>query len=336
MKQIISAILLLLATLPVQAQDVIGGYHELVIVTEDRRKWVGDFARIAGWELKGEGSVDPGWLTHWGVEGSAKFALIGNPGTERGFVRIIEFAGDPAPLIRPNDQAWDTGGLFDFNMRVTDMAAARKELMAAGWSAASDPVEFTFGPFVVKEWIPRGPDSVRIAVIERIEPPLEGWPHLRKFSRAFNATMVVPDIEAARRFWLLGVGFIPYLNHKGTSEEPGPNVLGMPHNIAAEVEREVAILHPYGLNEGSIELLEFQGLTGADFSARTGMPNRGLARLRFPARGLAELRNRLEGMGYAVTNLAEGLPISGIGSVNVFTATAPGGSQIEFFEKATP
>ena len=52
--------------------------------------------------------------------------------------------------------------------------------------ATSDPLEFSFAQFRVREWIARGPDGVRYAFIERVEPPLEGWPNLvreRTFSR---------------------------------------------------------------------------------------------------------------------------------------------------------
>lgn len=317
---------------PVNAQQVTGGYHELVIVTADRESWKNSYVPIAGWEVRDEGAVEPGWLDLWGVSTPASYTLIGNPGTERGFIRLIEFDGEPGDFIRPNGQSWDTGGLFDFNMRVADMAVARQALMNAGWAAPSEPVQFSFGPFVVQEWLPRGLDSVRLAVIERMQPQLEGWPHMKKFSRAFNATMIVADIEDARRFWREGMGFKSYIEHNAPSKEAGPNVLGIPHNMATEVVRDVSILHPDGKNEGSIELLAFEGATGSDFSTRTQMPNRGLSRLRFPAIGLADVRDRIAKLGYPVSGIARGLSISGVGTVDVFVATAPGGTQIELYE----
>lgn len=329
----LALICLIAVILPtVRAQQVTGGYHELLIVTADKKTWIDSFAPIAGWEVRESGRVDAGWLALWGVETPARYTVLGNPGTERGFIRLIEFDGEPADFIRPNAQSWDTGGLFDFNMRVLDMAATRRALMDAGWTAPSDPVEFSFGPFVVKEWLPRGPDGVRLAVIERVQPPLEGWPHMKKFSRAFNATMVVADIAEARRFWRDGLGFKSYIEHKAPSKEAGPNVLGIPHNLATQVVRDVSILHPDAKNEGSIELLAFEGATGADFSGRTGMPNRGLSRLRFPAIGLDALRDRLVRMGFAASDIVVDLPISGVGTVNVLAVEAPGGTKIELYE----
>ncbi len=329
---LISLTLVTLSFTSAQAQRVVAGYHELLIVTADRSAWVDSFAPIADWEVRESGAVDAGWLSLWGVDQPASYTVLGNPGTERGFIRLIEFEGAPADFIRPNAQSWDTGGLFDFNMRVADMAAARRALMDVGWTGASEPIEFSFGPFIVKEWLPRGLDGVRLAVIERVQPPLEGWPHIKKFSRAFNATMIVADIEDARRFWREGMRFKSYIEHKAPSKEAGPNVLGLPHNLATEIVRDVSILHPDGKNEGSIELLAYEGATGSDFSGRTDMPNRGLARLRFPAEGLAGVRQHISGLGYPVSEIAKGLSMSGVGKVNVFVATAPGGTKIEIYE----
>ena len=339
-KQLFSVLVLTVVTVApfgsVQAQTVTAGYHEIVIVTADSSQLQDMFEQVGAWRVIGDGEVDRKWLKMWNVQSEATYTLLANPGSTRGFIRLIEFEGGASPLIRPNDQAWDTGGIFDFNMRVTDMKAARVALMELGWSSFSDPVQFSFGPFVVKEWLPRGPDSVRIAVIERVKPTLEGWPNLKKFSRAFNATMIVADIAEARRFWRKGLGFTSYLEHKSGSKEAGPNVLGIPHNMAASVVRDVSILHPSGKNEGSIELLAYEGATGRDFSGQTAMPNRGLARLRFPVEGLGLLVIKLRSMGFTVSDIAEDMPLSGVGTVNMAEATAPGGSKIDLYEIAEP
>lgn len=333
MRLLLSGLIVFFFTASASAQQVLEGFQEVVLVTKDRQAWVSTMEEAGGWETLGEGDVSQSWMALWGVEGNAQYTLIGNPGTKRGFIRLIEF-DTPADLIRPNDQTWDTGGLFDINLRVADMEAARSSLMKQGWSASSDPVSFTFGPFVVSEWIPRGPDSVRFAIIERIQPTLEGWPHLKKLSRVFNSTMVIENMAEGRRFWEGLLGFKTYLEHKGASKEEGPNVLGLPHNITTQVPREVVILHPDAKNEGSIELLTFEGATGRSFEARSGMPNRGLSRLRFPVSGLDALAKKASSMGYQVEARGQGLPLSGVGSVNVAVLVAPGGARIELYEAA--
>ena len=60
----------------------------------------------------------------WGLPptASARFALMANPGSETGFIRLIDFDGVEQVRIRSHDQPWETGGIFNNNMRVSDMA----------------------------------------------------------------------------------------------------------------------------------------------------------------------------------------------------------------------
>ena len=323
---------LLGASYQASAQQVLGGFHEAVLVVRDRSVWKATMSEVGTWETVSEGPVDKVWLDIWGVAASAQHTLMRNPGTDRGYIRLIEFDGVDSDFIRPNDQPWDAGGIFDLNIRVWNMDEARSALMNRGWASMSEPIEFTFGPFQVKEWIPRGPDGVRFALSERVAPELEGYPLMKRMSRSFNSTMVVSDMVEARRFWQETLGFQTYLEHKAASQQAGPNVLGIPHNLATEIVREVYILHPDGINEGSVELLSYHGATGSDFSGRTSMPGRGIARLRFPVEGLSTLVDRIEDAGFPVHAQGQGLPLSGVGKVNVAVVEAPGGTMIELYE----
>ena len=172
-----------------------------------------------------EGISDENWMTYWGLENyQASYELYQNPGSNKGRVRVLKFTkpdGYIAPTIRSHSQSWDTGGIFDFNLRIKDLEHTKKYLTLDGWNAPTDPIEFRFGKFHVKEWLPVGPDGVQLALIERIDPPLEGWPNLKKMSRSFNATMIVDDLSAAEKFWRDMLGFKSYLYHKGASPEPG-------------------------------------------------------------------------------------------------------------------
>jgi hypothetical protein len=187
--------------------------------------------------------VDETVLAAWGLGPgvTAQQVLLGNPGTERGFVRLVRFEGADQVQIRPNAQTWETGGILDFNVRVADMARKAGQVQAAGWIGHSDPVRFSFGPYTVVEWIPVGPDGVSLAMIERVAPPLEGWPALREFSRTFNSTQVVRDLDAALAFYGGVLGFQPYLEARSTTPSPGENVLGLPWEMAQQVNRRVWI-----------------------------------------------------------------------------------------------
>lgn len=314
-----------------------GGFQEVILSVQDIEIWKSFFVETAGWELRHEGPVDPGLINHWDLSDDVMIAeaLMANAGTGTGFVRLISIDGVERPVIRSNDQSWDAGGIFNFNMRVKDMASAQEELEALGFQSATDPTEFTFGPFRVKEWIVRGPDGVRFALIERIEPVLEGWPNLKKFSRAFNSTQVVSDIDTTLAFYRDLLGMEIYLENVGASAEEGPNVLGLPHNLTTQIPRTVYILHPEGLNEGSVEILSFNGATGRDFSERAVPPNRGILGLRFPVSDWNGFLKRLSAKEIPIVAGPTALELKPYGNVNIVAIQSPEGAWLEFFSTSS-
>ena len=339
MKSTVSRSLIILCALllagPVPAESLVSaGYQEAVFSVRDAASYANFFAEVGGWETLHEGSIAPELLRSWGLPEQARAIeiVVGNPGTARGYVRLVQFLGVEQLQIRSNAQSWDTGGFFDVNVRVLDMEAKFLALQGRNWQAASDPVQFGFGPFLVEEWLARGPDGIVLALIERIEPPLEGWPHLKQISRLFNATQVVSDFAAAKRFYLEQLGFEIYLENRGTSPEPGLNVLGMPHNLASQLPRTVVILHPDALNEGSVELLHFEGLRGADYSARAVPPNLGILMLRFPVTNLDAFAALVERENIEVAMRPMHVEIAPYGDARLMAVRGPDGVWLEFFE----
>jgi len=316
---------------------VSAGYREAVFSVADAERYRAFLETVAGWEVRHRGSVDERLLEAWALPADAKAAeiVLANPGTDRGFVRLVQFAGVDAVQIRSSAQSWDTGGFFDVNSRVLDMAAKFAEFQAADWQAVSDPVEFAFGPFVVKEWLVRGPDGIVFALIERVSPPLEGWPALKSMSRLFNATQVVEDFAAAKRFYVETLGFSVYLDHEGASKAPGPNVLGLPHNVATEVTRKVTIVHPQGTNEGSVEILAFDGATGRDFSSRAAPPNLGILTLRFPVADIDAFHEHALDSGLEIAMPPLTVELAPYGRLELMAVRGPGGVWLEFFEERT-
>lgn len=321
--------LLISSSLALGANDNLRGWQEVVISVNDARQWQRFWRDVNGYETvyQGEGAK----ATYPGE--SFTEILMRNPGTTSGYVRIIQF-DSPGEQIRANAQSWDTGGWFDFNMRTLDIAAKARQLNAIGWSAYSNPVQFTFGPYVVKEWLARGPDGVVLALIERVQPVLEGWPNLHNVSRVFNSTQVVRDLDASRAFYETALGFDPYLEHEGVSKAEGPNVLGLPQNITTQIPRRVVIMHPQGINEGSIEILQFVGASGQDFSAVTRPPARGILSLRFPVTDMDKLRKRLGGEN--APNVPELITsdLPPYGNAKVLRIYGPAGEMLEFYELA--
>ena len=321
---------------PSPARDFqVAGWREAVVSVSDMAPHLKFFRKVAGWKVLAKGAIGPEQLRHWGLPAEAKGrqVLLGNPGTDTGFVRLVRFDGVQQRQVRHNTRSWDSGGLFDINVRVADMERTHRKLTRMGWESIGGPLQFSFGPFVVKEWIVRGPDGLTFALIERLQPKLEGWPHLKKFSRTFNSTQIVRDFDASRRFFAQVLGFSTYLEHKGASDPPGDNVLGLPRDMAMRHARVIEILHPQGVNEGSVELLAYEGLQGRDTSALAVPPNLGLLMLRFPTRNLPGLVRRLREHGVRPENRVRQLQLPPYGQVRIVSVRDPGGSWLEFFEE---
>ena len=310
------------------------GFREVVVSVGDLEASIELYRTIAGWEVAHRGPAADGQAAAWGLDPDVPIqeALLRNPGAEGGFLRLVRFEGLPQEVIRSSAQSWDTGGFFDFNVRVANARAKFRQLQDLGWHAYSDPQEFSFGKFVVREVLIRGPDEVVLAMIERVAPPLEGWPHLRELSRIFNATQVVRDFDRSFDFYTRVLGFRVYLEHAGASKQPGPNVLGIPHNLTAELPRKVAILSPDGRNSGSIEILSFEGLEGADHSPRAVPPNRGILMVRYLVADLERLRRRLNEHSVAPLGVGKEIVVRPYGTVRTLSLQAPEGAWMEFLE----
>lgn len=323
-------------SIPDTSKLIPSGWRETVISVRDVDQTVAFFTGTLGWELRTSGQVDRAQLDAWGLppEASARFALVANPTTDRGFVRIVAFKGVEQRRIREHDVPWETGGIFNMNIRVADMDQIERDATNAGWQGVSRPVTFTFGPFVVSEWIPRTSDGVRVAFIKRVSPPLEGWPELVTSSRTFNSTQIVANLDRALAFYQGVLGFQTYMTTRGPSEKPGDYVLGLSHEAMVDITREVRIVSPPGFgNDGSVELLEFEGYSGRDFAEHAKPPNLGNLMLRFPVPDLDPLVVYLKSKGVELEYAPVESELKPYGRVRITAIRAPDGAWLEFFQE---
>ncbi len=314
----------------------IGGWTETVVIVDDINTHKNFLRKIGSWEVVHSSRLSKKMLRFLGLSDSirAKQVLMRNRGSESGYIRFLQFSGVDQVHIRPDAQSWDTGGIFDINMRITDMDSKYKQIQNSGWYGTSTPSHFEFGKFEVKEWIARGRDGFTIAFIERIKPKLEGWPNLVDFSRTFNSTQVVKNVSESRKFYEEILGFKQYMYHNDSSKSEGPNVLGLPHNVTDDIAREVVILHPDGKNEGSVELLQFHGAVGSDYSARATAPNLGIYTLRFPVDDIEALASHLIARNVEITARLDNILIKPYGKVRLLSVKSPDGTPLEFYQRS--
>lgn len=241
---------------------------------------------------------------HCGTAADGAFeVLIGHRDARRGSIRLVQYPGAAAGRMRDGAQAWDTGGIFDINLRaLRGIAPLHAAFGAAGFVAHAPVTQWDFGPLCVREVVESDADGLCIALMERVRPPLTGYEGLGgAASWVFNSTQIVPDFAVARALYCDALGWQVVQETQGFAaiDESGVNCMGLPLSLAPKIPMQIGIYHPQGRMEGSVEVIAF-GVRGHDFSATCVAPNRGWAALRFPVRDLADFSGRARSGGCLV------------------------------------
>jgi catechol 2,3-dioxygenase-like lactoylglutathione lyase family enzyme len=275
------------------------GLAEAVISVGRLDEAIGFWQRFADWRVLHRGPLAAEALALWPLPPSmaAEEAVLGPPGWGRGFVRLIQFGDGRHRSVRGHARAFDTGGLFDLNVRVNDIEAAFARLEAEGGHGFAEPTQFHFGPFLVKEAPVAVRDGYVIALIERLSPPLPPEDAPRYVSGVHQIVAVVRDYETPRRILVDVLGFAVQTEMFDAAPPPGTNILGLPHNLAMECPVKLGIFRPGAPGTGVFELLAFDNATGADLSARAHAPHRGILAARYRVADLGEAVRRLRHAG---------------------------------------
>jgi catechol 2,3-dioxygenase-like lactoylglutathione lyase family enzyme len=168
---------------------------------------------------------------------------------------------------------------------------------------------------------------VRLSFIQRIAPPLQGWPELKHWGRASNAAVTVSDMAASRRFFgdILGMAKGSATNTVGGD---GPNVMGLPWDYARRAPVDIQGWSGGGGGDGSIELISMPGLLGRSHASRAHPPNFGIAALRIFSADALALAGRLKAAGAVVTPVIDDR-VPPLGPCRVFAVTGPDAVRLE-------
>ncbi|MFS4467208.1 VOC family protein [Maribacter sp. 2210JD10-5] len=311
----------------------IKGFQEIIISVYNLEREVAFFQRICGWEIVSRSKGNSAIKQLWHLDDAVKIeeVLLHNPGDNTGFLRLVKFSNVEQRQIRSGTQIWDSGGIFDVNIRVKSIADMYRIFQNEGWNGYTDPNRFTFGKFDVSEVLMKGPDGVTFAMMQRFDPPLEGFA-FEKVSRIFNSTTICMDYKKTRDFFINTLGFQLYFETEGTNRSNGPNVIGIPPNINSDVTVPVCILHPTGKNEGSLELLQTVELKGKDCAEFAKPPNLGILMYRFPVRDAEAYATTLKEKGLALNSDVQTVTVLPYGNLKVFSVRSPDGVWLEFIE----
>lgn len=310
------------------------GFQEVVFSVSDLEEAIAFYEKIANWKLLHHSLGNSQQAAFWHLPDSViiQQALLGNPGDDQGYLRLVQFKGVAQQQIRSSARPWDTGGIFDINLRAADLQGSFKTLQAAGWNGFSDPIRYQFGQFDVSEVVMQGDDGIALAMMQRHAPPLKGYPNLKVLSHVFNSTHISKDIDTAYDFFVNKLGFQVYMQTEGIDRKAGRNVLGIPQNINDDIELPVYIVHPQGVNFGSVEFIQLKGLEGEDFGALAVPPNLGILMLRFPVKDAAAYAARLVEQGITLHTELQEIEIEPYGLMKAFAVRSPDGVWLEFME----
>ncbi len=312
---------------------MVGALQEAVVITGDLAGAVPFYERVAGWRVVYRGGADASQWQGWDARPqSAEEVVLANPGTPYGYLRLLQLEGVEQDFVRSSALLWDTGGIFNLNLRTPDAARKYREMRTLGWVPHGGVKTYDFGALKMREAMLSGRDLVSITLVERVTPPLTGW-DFGELSHVYNSLQTVRDFEASRRFYTKGLGFEVTMDAPLTVEKPGENVFGLPHNLAPSVTGRLGIFKPPGAAQSTVELLSVEGMTGEDVSERAVPPNLGLVMLRFVVDDVAAYFEQLKVKGVSIQHPPHEMRLEPYGFVKVMSVRSPEGAWLEFLER---
>ena len=290
------------------------------------------FRQAGNWRLKLSGQVDRSELDYWKLPDKAKatFERWCAPNSETGCIRFVRFTGVEQKPIRPASRPWDTGGIYSFMIRSDDVPALYTKALELGWWAESPPIRFQFGKSDLRNVVLTGPHGIHVAAYERIIPEFTTFP-VGRMSQGFNAMKMVKDRGIGRDFYNKKLGFGILFDSAAEPSEPAYSNLSIPFNYTAQIKRAAAALYPVKGETGRVEVMQIEGFSGRDHSARAKPPNFGIISVRYPVKQLEKYRAFLKSNGVSSSYQAKKVSVAGLGSVNIVAVQDPDGNLTEFY-----
>lgn len=307
------------------------GFQEVVAIVKNCDDTARRLQAIFGFEILAEGAVDAAALVLLGLDAnwSARDVLVGDPAQQRGYIRLISVADQRLPVGRDGGQAWDSGGIFDFNIRaLRSIEDVQSKMTDEGFVGHAPVTHWQFGPLDVKEVVLSDADGLCIALMQRLAPPLTGYEQVEgPVSYVFNSTQVVRDFDAARAFYVDHLGW-QVVQETTMKQSQSVNCMGLPLDVARDREMRIGIYQPNGKMEGSVEIIAFD-LEGLDFSDAPAAA-RGIAALRFPLSDPQAMLDKAAAAGCQIEPLQQ-TEIAPYGKVEMGALVTPWGARFQPF-----
>ncbi len=276
-----------------------------------------------GFEVAGShAGPDPGLERFWGLASGriARQALLRTAGQEAGMLHLVEFREAGAP-VRDGAEVFD---LCPKNLDIytDDLPRRMRELQAAGWVFRNSAYSEVTAPNGVRfrEIHLPAHDGLNIVLLQLLDSspaiPATGYAGVGPL------IAIVADAAAEKAFHreVLGLELLSDNRLDGPEIE---RMIGLPPGAALDV----SIWGRAGRPMGQVEVIEYQGTSGADRYPRAVPGARGILQITYRAAGLDPVRLRLEAAGVPYTDGM--LEAALLGSARVLSFATPAGLRID-------
>lgn len=294
-----------------------------------------------GYEEVARGDLNEAQMRHWRLANtaSAEYVLLRAPGTDHGYIRLVDFDGVEQKPIRVGARAWDTGGFFSIMLRGKGLDSLYDEAIALGFQAESEPIRFLFNPTDgsppsdLKNVVIKAPDGANFAIYERLSPALSPFWDFERLSQPFNAMQMVSNTAISEGFYRAELGLKSFWDADFIDPAPGYNNFGLPQNLTTSIPRRTRILWPQPGETGRLETMEFVGLSGRNLSRRAEYPNLGIIAVSYPVDQVMQAFDQVIASGALPKYKLNTFDWPPYGRVQSFSLQSPDGAIIDIFER---
>jgi hypothetical protein len=311
-------------------------WQEVVVSVHDLDISARFFIELADYEVIWRGAESKKFLLHLGLgeNDSAHSMVLKSPGSDFGFIRLIQFINVERQIpTRIGARPWDTGCFTSIMVRAKGLEEIYNEAIKMGWWTETPITELEFGTSKLKIVIFKGPQGLQVQAYERLSPPLPlSFPDFDGLSVPFNIMQTVKSREVAKHFFVDQLGFDtlfygpPVISQKETQIP-----LGIPLNQTTKSRYQAGILYPIASEVGRVELVEFLDLKGEDYRKQCEAPNFGILSIKFPINDVNESLDELEHRGISQEMKISNIDLAPYGNIDIFSIKSPDGANIEFY-----
>ncbi|MDX2143483.1 MAG: hypothetical protein SFV19_09015 [Rhodospirillaceae bacterium] len=314
------------------------GVQEIIVSVKNLDRATEVYRQVARYEIKHEGAADASLAVAWGLPPGTPMRerVLGLPSTDRGLLRLVNIQGLAQVQVRSSARPFDTGGIFNFNSLVKDMDGVFEALRDHGFQGFADPNRYTlFGKNYAGALL-RGHDGVVINLLQRVGQPYDDQPAFETMSHIINATQMVRDYQESRDFFVEKLGWVVRWEASPTWPPDGSNNMGLPNSLllsGAVKEKAASFAFGKEADGGTIEIFNFEGVTGRDFSDRAQPPNLGILTYRVHVPDLKVYAEQIAARGVTAHRPMTEAVIAPYGKVRIMVVRAPSGAWLELFEQ---